>query len=64
MEITLQGDRDLAGEIVFEGDGVDRIKGAAVCGVPAKMVRDKERTAFLYTHKDREELTLRIEMLS
>ncbi len=32
LEITLYGDRDLAGEIVFEGTNVKSIKSAAIDG--------------------------------
>ena len=63
LAITLQGDRDLAGEIVFEGARVDRIQSASVSGVSAKMVRDQKRTAFVYSHKHKEELTLCIQLL-
>jgi len=63
LEITLYGDRDLAGEIIFEGPKVDRIQSATMCGGPAKMVRDGKRAAFTYKPKHKEEIILNIEIL-
>jgi len=62
--ITLHGDRDLAGEIVFEGPKLDRIISAASSGGPAQMVRDQKRTTVLYSHKHKQDFTLSIRMLS
>ena len=64
LEITLQGDRDLTGEIVFEGSEVDRIKSATIFGRPVKTVRDHKRITFIYSHKHKEEIILSIKMLS
>ena len=64
LQITLHGDRDLAGEILFEGAKVDKIKSATMYGEPVKMVRDDKRIAFRYRHKHQEEMTLSIRMLS
>jgi len=64
LEITLHGDRDLAGEIVFEGTKVDRIKSATIYGDPVKMVRDDKRITFIYSHKHQEEITLSIKIIS
>ena len=64
LEITLHGDRDLAGEIVFEGIRVDKIKSATIYGDTAKMVRDDKRTTFIYSHKHKEEMTLSIRITS
>ena len=63
IEITLHGDRDLAGEIVFEGVKVDRIESATLNGENVKMVRDGKRVAFVYNHLHMVEmiLTIRIE---
>ena len=63
LEITLYGDRDLAGEIIFEGPKVDRIQSATMCGGPAKMVRDGKRAGFTYNPKHKEEIILNIEIL-
>jgi beta-galactosidase len=60
LGITLFGDRDLAGEIVFEGANVKRIKSATLGGETVKMVRDNKRIAFIYSHKYRDEMILNI----
>lgn len=64
LQITLQGDRDLAGEIVFEGARIDRIKSATLHDDPVKMVRDGKRIAFTYHHKHNEEMTLNLRLIS
>ena len=64
LQITLHGDRDLAGEIVFEGTKVDKIKSATIYGDPVTMVCDDKRTTFIYRHKHKEEMTLSIRILS
>ena len=56
LEITLYGDRDLAGEMVFEGSNAGRIKSATLAGEPVKMVRDGKRIAFLYRHEHKKEI--------
>jgi hypothetical protein len=60
IEITLHGDRDLAGEIVFEGANVERIKSATLDGEAVKMVREGKCIAFVYTHKSKMEMNLSI----
>ena len=62
IEITLYGNRDLAGEIVFEGANVQKITSATLRGKTLKMVRDAKRVAFLYSHKQRSEMVLTIIM--
>jgi beta-galactosidase len=62
LEITLHGDRDLAGEIVFEGAIVERIKSATLDGTAVKMVRDDKRVAFIYSQKHKKEMSLTIGM--
>ncbi len=64
LEIALHGDRDLAGEIVFEGAQVDHIRSATIDGEPVRMVRDKKRITFLYRHKHSEGINLRIKIVS
>jgi hypothetical protein len=59
-EIILYGERDLPGEIVFEGPGFSRIKGAEINGTAVKMLGDSKRIAFNYNHKHREEFILRL----
>jgi len=58
IEITLYGDRDLGGEIVFEGVNVGRIRSATLRGKTVKMVRENDRIVLLYTHKHRSEMIL------
>jgi beta-galactosidase len=58
FEITLYGDRDLPGEIVFEGTNVHQIKSAMLDGEAVEMVRDDKRVAFIYGHKHKKEMML------
>jgi len=60
LEITLSGDRDLAGEIVFEGPNALKITSATIDTRSAEMVHDGRRTAFIYKHESRQELKLNI----
>jgi len=62
IEMTLYGDRDIVGEIVFEGAKVDRIHSALIDGEAVKMVLDVNRIAFIYSHKHRKEMILNIEI--
>jgi len=62
LEITLYGDRDLVGEIVFEGANVKKIKSATLHGEVVKMVRDDIRVAFNYGHRHRKEMILIIKI--
>ncbi|MEI7983357.1 MAG: hypothetical protein WCI71_17030, partial [Bacteroidota bacterium] len=64
LEITLYGDRDLAGEIVFEGADINKIKSAASDGESVKMIRDEKRIAFIYNHKHRKQIIFTIELKS
>jgi len=58
LEITLFGDRDLAGEIVFEGVNFEKIKAVTIDGEEVKMIRDGKRIAINYIHKHKEEIIL------
>jgi beta-galactosidase len=62
LEITLYGDRDLGGEIVFEGPGVKTITSAMVDGEDARIVKDEKRIAFFYSHKHKSEMILTIKI--
>jgi beta-galactosidase len=62
IEIILYGDRDLYGEIVFEGITVQKIRSAAINGETVRMVRDGKRIALMYGHKHMEEIVLHIEI--
>jgi hypothetical protein len=60
LEITLYGERDLAGEIVFEGLNVERIRSAAICGEPVLITHDAKRLAFIYSHPHKKEFEISI----
>ncbi|NVO09748.1 MAG: beta-galactosidase [Bacteroidales bacterium] len=62
VEITLFGDRDLIGEIVFEGENVKRIRSATISSENIQMVKDGKRIAFIYSHKHRSEMILSIKI--
>jgi hypothetical protein len=64
LEITLFGDRDLLGEIVFEGVNVEWIKIAIIDGEEVKLTRDKKRVAISYRHKHRQEIILKLNIYS
>jgi beta-galactosidase len=64
LTITLQGDRDLPGEIVFEGLRVNQIRSATQSGESLKTIRDHKRIALTYNHKHKEELTLVIQIMA
>jgi beta-galactosidase len=58
LEITLCGDRDLPGEIVFEGPNAMKISSATIDTGAVKMVQDGKRKAFIYKHESRNEFIL------
>lgn len=62
LKITLSGDRDLAGEIVFEGEDAQNLKSAALDGEVVNMVRDGQRVVCIYHHQHKKEQTLYIEL--
>ncbi len=62
IEITLYGDRDLVGEIVFEGPEIAKISSATLDGEPAESFFDQKRSAFIYRHKHRCEMMLTIKL--
>jgi beta-galactosidase len=62
FEMTLCGDRDLAGETVFEGTNVRRIQSTTIAGVPVKIVCDDKRFAVIYRHEHRKNMVLAIEI--
>jgi hypothetical protein len=64
LTITLQGDRDLPGEIVFEGLRVNQIRSATLSGESLNTVRDHKRIIVIYNHKHKEELTLVIQVMA
>ncbi len=62
VEITLYGDRDLAGEIVFEGPGVKKISSANLNGESVREIRDEKRIAMIYSHKHKHVMILTIKL--
>jgi hypothetical protein len=62
IEITLYGDRDLAGEIVFEGPGIKKISSVTLDDESVRKIRDEKRIAFIYSHKHRSEMNLNIKL--
>ncbi len=62
LRLTLIGDRDLSGEIVFEGPGTGRILSAVTEGDPVKVLRVGERLVLNYRHKHMDEMILVIKL--
>jgi beta-galactosidase len=60
LNITLFGDRDLAGEIVFEGAVIDKIISASIDGEAVKVEHDNKRIVVAYSHKHKSEMNLKI----
>jgi len=60
LKITLHGDRDLAGEIVFEGNNVNKISSSTIDGKSIDMIRHKDRILLSYSHKHKEEILLTV----
>lgn len=62
VEIKLYGDRDLAGEIVFEGENFQSIKSATLNGEVVRMVFMANRILFTFSHEHKQEMILNIKM--
>jgi beta-galactosidase len=62
VNLTIIGDRDLLGEIVFEGERVGEIKSIMIDGVEMKMIRNGKRIVMHYNHIHRKEIFLDIEI--
>jgi beta-galactosidase len=58
IQITIYGDRDLAGEIVFEGENSSIIVLAELDGKPIPLVRKDRRSVINYFHKHKNEQIL------
>ncbi|MHC1704394.1 MAG: beta-galactosidase [Tenuifilaceae bacterium] len=56
LEITLFGDRDLIGEIVFEGKNISNLKSATIDGDSVKLILHENRILLNYIHKHKEEI--------
>ncbi|MBW6459109.1 MAG: beta-galactosidase [Bacteroidales bacterium] len=59
IRITLYGDRDLAGEIVFEGD-VSKISFVKINGEIARLISDNNRKVLYYKHVHNKEISLEL----
>ncbi len=62
LEITLNGDRDLLGELVFEGLGVKNIHAATLDGEAVKIIVIEKSVAIVYQHKHKSEMILHIKI--
>jgi beta-galactosidase len=60
LDVYLYGDRDLAGEIVFEGEQAGHIVSATLQGVDVAMVHDNKRVSFAYCHEHRQQMILHV----
>jgi hypothetical protein len=62
LTLTLCGNRDLYGEIVFEGEGCDFIRSASVDDVPVEVIHYNNRAGIVYTHLHNLEFVLKIKL--
>ncbi len=62
LEITLYGDRDLAGEIVFEGVHVQKINSATLDDAAMAIIRNDNRIVLSYKHLHKKEMVLSIKI--
>jgi beta-galactosidase len=62
LEITLYGDRDLAGEIVFEGENAGKIESTKLDGKPIVLVRKDGRFVINYNHNHKKEQILLLKL--
>jgi len=60
LRLTLFGERDLEGEIIFEGLRAGKIRSAEIAGTEVRMVSDENRVAFVYSHDHEKEIVLEI----
>jgi len=60
LEITVFGDRDMMGEIVFEGNMLKDLSLATIDGNTVQLNSDGKRVTIIYSHKHKEEMLLRL----
>lgn len=60
IEIALFGDRDLFGEIVFEGENAAHINSITIDNKPVRMLSSGKRIVVNYPHKHKEETVLHL----
>jgi beta-galactosidase len=58
--IKLSGDRDLIGEIVFEGKNSDKIASATIDNTPVNITRQAKRCIINYAHRHKKEMELKV----
>ncbi len=62
LQITLYDDRDLVGEVVFEGPGIKNISTATLQGNTIEPIVDPSRIAYAYNHLHKSEMMLTINL--
>jgi beta-galactosidase len=62
LKIVLFGDRDLAGEIVFEGKYVNKIESATIDGENVSLSHHSNRIVLNYSHKHKQEILLTVKI--
>ncbi len=60
LEMTVFGDRDMMGEMVFEGNMVKDLSLATIDGNTVPFISDGKRFSIIYSHKHKEEMQLRL----
>lgn len=61
LELSLEGDRDLPGEIVLEGPGTAAIRSLSLAGSTLPIERDGDRAVIEYEHLHQAEMVMSIE---
>lgn len=62
IKITLQGDRDLAGEIVLEGSNAIKVQSATIDGESIDIMTIKDCIVLNYSHKHNKEILLTVKL--
>ena len=60
IDITLYGERDLAGEIVVEGRNISKIQSATMDGKAVNISLESKRVVLSYQHKHREAFVISV----
>ena len=63
LRIVLCGDRDLTGEVVFEGRGNKAVQSAQINGNNIDIIRTGERIILTYSHEHMKEMVLNINII-
>ncbi|MDP4282322.1 MAG: hypothetical protein Q8867_09260, partial [Bacteroidota bacterium] len=62
FEMTLYGNRDLVGEIVFEGENAEKIQSVSLNGKTCQWCRKDWRVVVRYSHRHKEEMILSVKI--